>query len=104
MTRHCREMDSNYWPPPRRNSLGHAMWYAGKGHLIIFLAAMCVGTSVQLLIFTSSSCAHHTAPSAGIPCTAFAYISTMIYLVMASADARPGITRQPSIVRYLPEW
>jgi hypothetical protein len=44
----------------------------------------------QAYIFTSSSWAHLTASSAGMPCTALAYMSTMMYLVTASAAARLG--------------
>src|SRR5579884_3306538 len=37
----------------------------------------------------SSACAHFTASSAGMPCTAFAYISVMMYLETTSAALRP---------------
>ena len=44
----------------------------------------------QAQILTSSACAHLTASAAGMPCTAFAYMSVMMYLVTTSAAARLG--------------
>ena len=46
------------------------------------------GTADQLWIFLTSPWAHFTASSAGVPWTAFAYISVMMYLLSTSAALR----------------
>src|SRR5437764_3455605 len=45
--------------------------------------------------FFTSSWAHFTASSAGMPCTALAYISVMMYLDTTSAALRPEGAGQP---------
>ena len=45
---------------------------------------------VTAVLFTISSWAHLTASAADAPWTAFAYISTMMNLLIASAAARPA--------------
>src|SRR5882762_1580410 len=49
----------------------------------------------QPYTFTSSACAHFTASSAGMPCTALAYMSVTMYLETTSAALRPDGAGQP---------